>query len=812
MARSPASAARHASQPAVAAPALTAPSDRTARRRAGSRLLPTIRHSLPAIGVVVVIGLVAAIAYFVYDANRRGAATLGNDLITAIDRRVGAQLRAYLSPPQQFLALANAATAGRDVIETAAEVERFARHAIVTIPSISAFSYADTQGNYLFVIRNDKGGFDTKTIDRRNGRRVAWERRNGDNKTIALEEDPADTFDPRTRPWFQGAETTRQTFWTDTYLFYTLRKPGLTLSMPHFDSDGKLQSVMGVDIELATLCAYLAQLNIGHRGRALIVDPTGRVIAYPDEKWLPANDPDAKPPRLDQMGDPILTRAYDLLQVEGYGRKVLSFDKERIIVSSEPVRRLTGRDWVVMIIVPETDFVGFVSDSGITALIMSIGVVLIVAVLTGLLAWRNVLAERRAASAATRQQALEIRTQTFIDLAQDATAVDAEEAGLARATESAAAACAAKRVAIWRLSRDGRTLTCEDCFDGTVNDHTAGLALHRDEMPHLFEALAKGNAIDTGEAGRDRRTSELFASYLRPLEITSVYLAPILMAGRLMGMLSVEDPRRGDRAAGLGTFCDAMSILLALRFAAAAAPTPAAPRATSVAVAAAAAAEAAEGAPATTPPPDSSAQRQARLERTLVAHNASLESLTGSAIERAAIGVLKLPNWTTVAQRPADSGERTAMDAIVHELRRAIEKSGVSYAALLDDQIVLASFSGDKKSVSEDAVCVAKAMLDLRDRLIELEDRWSTSLDFRLAIDIGTVMASTIGTEPPSRNLWGGAIGIAKVLADTTARRTIAASETAYELLSTQFLFRPRGSYFLPETGNMRTFVMVGRI
>ena len=231
-----------------------------------------------------------------------------------------------------------------------------------------------------------------------------------------------------------------------------------------------------------------------------------------------------------------------------------------------------------------------------------------------------------------------------------------------------------------------------------------------------------------------------------------------------------------------------------------------------MAVAAAAAAEAAEGAPATTPPPDSSAQRQARLERTLVAHNASLESLTGSAIERAAIGVLKLPNWTTVAQRPADSGERTAMDAIVHELRRAIEKSGVSYAALLDDQIVLASFSGDKKSVAEDAVCVAKAMLDLRDRLIELEDRWSTSLDFRLAIDIGTVMASTIGTEPPSRNLWGGAIGIAKVLADTTARRTIAASETAYELLSTQFLFRPRGSYFLPETGNMRTFVMVGRI
>lgn len=790
-------------------PAATAPATPTATR-AKPRLPNMLRYSLPLVGVVIVVVLVAAIAYFVYDANRRGAVTLSNDLITAIDRRVGAQMRSYLAPPEQFLTLADAAAAGRGVLEAAPELERFARHAIANIPAVSAFSYADTQGNYLFVIRNDKGGFDTKIIDLRQGRRVTWERRDGDNKTIAVEEDPADTFDPRTRPWYQGAESTRRPFWTDTYLFFTLQKPGLTLSVPHFDADGKLESVMAVDIELATLCSYLAQISIGHRGRAMIVDPNGRIVAYPDDNWLPAKDPDVKAPRLDEVGDPVLTRTYDLLRVEGYGRKILDFGHERIIVSSEPVRRLTSRDWVVLIIVPETDFVGFVSDSGITALVMSVGVVLIVAGLTGVLAWRNVLADRRADAASTRQHALEVRTQTFMELAHDSTAVDAEEAGMARTTESAAAACAAKRVAIWRLSRDGRTLTCEDSFDSTVSDHISGLQLHRDEMPNLFAALAQGQAIDTAEAGRDKRTAELFASYLRPLEISSVYIAPILMAGRLMGMLSIEDPQRGDRAAGLATFCDALSILLALRFAAAAAPAPAAPRAT--VVAAAAAAVVAEGAPAPAAPPDSFAQRQARLERTLITHNASLEGLSESAIDRAAIGVIKLPDWTTVAQRPADTGERTTMDAIVHELRRAIEKSGVSYAALLDDQIVLASFSRDQKSVAEEAVCMATAMLDLRDRLIELEDRWGTSLDFRLAMDIGTVMASTVATEPPSRNLWGGAVGIAKVLATATARRTIAASETTYDMLSTQFLFRPRGSYFLPETGNMRIFVMVGRI
>jgi adenylate cyclase len=103
-------------------------------------------------------------------------------------------------------------------------------------------------------------------------------------------------------------------------------------------------------------------------------------------------------------------------------------------------------------------------------------------------------------------------------------------------------------------------------------------------------------------------------------------------------------------------------------------------------------------------------------------------------------------------------------------------------------------------------------LLDLRDRLFDLEEKWNTSLDFRLAIDVGTVMASDVATDPPSRNLWGGAVGIAKVLAGTATRRTIAASDTAYELLAGNFLFRPRGAYFLPETGNMRTFVLIGRI
>jgi hypothetical protein len=785
------------------APDLTALSE-AQREGRPSRLRRALRHSLPVAGVVVAVVLVAGMAYSVYERNRRGAAVLGNDLITAIDQRVAVQMESYFAPALQFVELADAAGAGRSVPSGAREVRRFARHALGTVTAATAFSYADAEGNFMFMIRNDQGGLDTKLIERQGDQRtVEWTRRDAQGKVIGVEHDPTDTFDPRTRPWYIGAEKTRKPYWSETYLFYTLKKPGITLSIPHFDDDGRLQTVMGIDIELANLCAFLKQLDIGRSGKAFILDRSGRIVAYPSDDWLPAERPDARAPMLDELGDPLMTRIFNHLRVAGFGRQVLAFGNQHIIVSSEPVSMITDRNWVVVIVVPETDFVGFVADSAYATLFMSGLVVLIVAGLSGLLAWRSVAADRSVTAAAARQQAVEARTRTFVELARTSSPKDgSEDLSLEGALETAVTACAAKRVAVWRLNSDRTTLLCEDCFDRNAHDHTSGMELHRDQMPDMFAALGNGEPIDAVDASQGR-TADLFVAYLKPLNTTSIYIVPIISNSRLTGMITVEDPARGEHTASMVAFCDAMAVVLALRYAAAAPPVPVAARA---AVAAAGGGSAGGGSV------ESFASRESRLEQTLMLQNASLDDIEENAIERATIAVLKLPMWTTVAQRPASCEESTAMEAIVNELRRSIEGSGLTYAAMLDDQLVLAAFSGDKSAVTQSARCVATAMLDLRDRLLELEARWNISLDFSFAIDIGTVMSLTVGTEPPTRHLWGGAIGVAKVLSSSTARRTIAASETAYELLADRFLFRPRGTYFLPETGDMRTFVLVDRL
>ncbi|WDP93058.1 MAG: HAMP domain-containing protein [Desulfobacter sp.] len=98
------------------------------------------------------------------------------------------------------------------------------------------------------------------------------------------------TFDPRIRPWYQGALTSLGVHWTKVYLFASTQKPGITVSVPIYDADRKLQAVCGIDIDISSFSKFLGTIKIGSRGVAYMFDrETGRVIAHPALVRSPRN-------------------------------------------------------------------------------------------------------------------------------------------------------------------------------------------------------------------------------------------------------------------------------------------------------------------------------------------------------------------------------------------------------------------------------------------------------------------------------------------------------------------------------------------
>ncbi|BHH84995.1 cache domain-containing protein [Desulforhopalus sp. 52FAK] len=102
-------------------------------------------------------------------------------------------------------------------------------------------------------------------------------------------------FDPRTRPWYQGAETAKDTHWTTVYLFASNRKPGITVSTPVYDENNELSGICGIDVDLVAFSRFLQDIDIGRESIAYIFEnKTGHLIAHPWQLAQPASSKKVK--------------------------------------------------------------------------------------------------------------------------------------------------------------------------------------------------------------------------------------------------------------------------------------------------------------------------------------------------------------------------------------------------------------------------------------------------------------------------------------------------------------------------------------
>jgi hypothetical protein len=162
-------------------------------------------------------------------------------------------------------------------------LEPLAFRVLTNLSQISNFNVADPDGNFLMVKEMPDGAFHTKIVDRsQTVTQVTRIRRDAAGSEIAVETSADDSYDPRTRPWYTGAVEAGEVYWSDFYIFFADKKHGLTVAKPVYGPNDQLLGVFGLDMELQTLSVFLETLKIGDRGRAVIVDEIGEIVAYPE--------------------------------------------------------------------------------------------------------------------------------------------------------------------------------------------------------------------------------------------------------------------------------------------------------------------------------------------------------------------------------------------------------------------------------------------------------------------------------------------------------------------------------------------------
>lgn len=793
--------------------------DPKAARRAFWRRVT--RVGLPLGGVVLIGVSIIAIVLFAHARNRDGVLQLSADLIENLGQRIQTEVTGYLEPAAAAAIQLGAllpedglSPAGRDVIE------RFAIGLLEASPALASAYVGAPDGDFVMVRRRFDGTLETKIIARDGAaREVVLKRRNAEGQVVAVDTVQDDTFDPRTRPWYRGAASTEGVYWTDVYVFFTDRTPGITASLARKAPDGPVLAVAGVDVRLDALSRFLDTLDVGTSGRALIVDRTGRLVAFPEPDRMIEDAGDGpRPRRLDRLGEPVLTEMYDRFRISREGRSIVEVDGERYVFAASSLARAVGRDWSLLVTVPEEDFVGFVATNSRTALVMSLGVVALAVGMAGMLTYQGFVGERNARALHERELALRAQSAAYEELAATASLFDAgDRDALRRLTEIVAGAVAARRVSLWQAEADASAIVCLACYDRETRGHTSGSEILWEECPGLFEALAAGTEIAVQDARADPRTAGLAALYLEPVGCRSLLSVPINNSRGIAGFVWLEDLATGGRSGvEATTFARVIAHMLGVRFSAAAERAEAAP-----ALAAAdsdrrtvAAALPSPGLPRTPrlalrTTSISSERNRALLDR-ISGREVADDRLRASVFPHTTVLVLAFSDDLALATRASPEERLLVIERIVRALQEISERREIRYVKILNDQIVAAE--GFDRDVKPAATAMAEAALELQEACAASFERLAPRLDYAIGLDTGTAIGSAVGFGDVAYNLWGEAVRVGATMAQTARAGTIQVTEATYEQLRDRFLFRRRGGYYLEKVGEMTTYVLRGRL
>lgn len=235
------------------------------------------------VNTVLMLIIALSAVFYVHYIQRSIARDLASDVILEVNRNIIAKTTDYLMPAvivaETGKLLADSKAIDLNDFE---QLEKYSESVLRPYPQFASFYYGDKHGNFVMT-RQSSQEFSTKIINADRKETIFKEKKLTGaliNKRIENKVD----YDPRIRPWYEGAKLNGERFWTDIYIFFSDKKPGITASYPVYGANGRFQGVFGVDINLSKVSTFLNVGNIGEEGLVFIVNEKDKIIAFPQDK------------------------------------------------------------------------------------------------------------------------------------------------------------------------------------------------------------------------------------------------------------------------------------------------------------------------------------------------------------------------------------------------------------------------------------------------------------------------------------------------------------------------------------------------
>lgn len=354
-----------------------------------------IRTSLLSMLLMLILLLASALLFVSYRAGQRIAEDLGDRYLGKTQELVEKELDSFFLPV--MTALQNARVWARDGVVEPRDLEgsnKVYLPVLASYPQVTSIATGNVDGYSYRLGAKGENYLNRLTYAGVPGKPADYSIRKPDG-TLIEAYSKATGFDPRKRPWYDGARKNLEAAgsaaeaaiaWTDPFILNTSKNPGIAASLP-FEGPGNDIYMMTFNFMLTKLSNFTSSLRPSPAGMALVLTEEGRVVGFPatttydtpEKRLARIKELDNRMPEMDEVAAPALATSKPLWPeiLGGASRHRIEVEGEPWRLEFRPYELEQGPPLWIGVAVPEGDFLGQVREQQRLIIWVSLAVLLI---------------------------------------------------------------------------------------------------------------------------------------------------------------------------------------------------------------------------------------------------------------------------------------------------------------------------------------------------------------------------------------------------------------------------------------------------
>ncbi len=327
--------------------------------------------------IFIIVGLVG---YFSFRNGQQAVNEVATKLRNEVTSSVQQHLQNYLEKPCLIVELnQKAALLEQLSFDDWQKIEIDFWRQFQIFDSVYAIYLADPSGKFAYVKKEGNNTFIAKPVKTVPQRQAYLLDEKGQRSKFLV----SDRYDPRGRPWYISTITKQTNNWSEIYTF-SGGELGITIAGELYDSRNNFRGVVGVDLVLRRISDFLETIKISDRGQVFILERNGYLVATStteepftynatnkrEERLKGTN---SKNPFTQATANYLIDHFGSLDSIQASQQLDFKLEQDRQLVQVLPYGKELGLDWLIVLVVPEADFMTNIHRNNRNTILLCLG-------------------------------------------------------------------------------------------------------------------------------------------------------------------------------------------------------------------------------------------------------------------------------------------------------------------------------------------------------------------------------------------------------------------------------------------------------